>query len=184
MRLVTDPIERLTPRGVRTADGTEHSVDVLIYGTGFQASQFLAPMRVIGRDGRDLHETWNGDARAYLGLTVPGFPNLFSLYGPNTNLSGQGGSIIYFSECGVTYLVDAVRQLLAGGQRAVEVRPEVFERHNAWVDEANALRAWGWSKVSSWFINRAGRSAQNWPFPAQEYWRRTRRFDPSEYLIR
>ncbi|MBQ0895952.1 NAD(P)-binding protein [Micromonospora sp. U56] len=184
VRLVTDPIERLTPQGVRTADGTEHSVDVLIYGTGFQASQFLAPMRVTGRDGRDLHETWNGDARAYLGLTVPGFPNLFSLYGPNTNLSGQGGSIIYFSECGVTYLVDAVRQLLAGGHRAVEVRPEVFERHNAWVDEANALRAWGWSKVSSWFVNRAGRSAQNWPFPAQEYWRRTRRFDPSEYLIR
>ncbi|MEU8089108.1 FAD-dependent oxidoreductase [Micromonospora sp. NPDC049101] len=184
VRLVTTAVDRLTPDGVRDADGELHPADVIIYGTGFQASQFLAPMTVTGRDGVDLHDYWSGDARAYLGLTVPGFPNLFCLYGPNTNLSGQGGSIIYFSECGVTYLVDAVRRLVQGGHRAMEVRPEVFSEFNTWVDEANSQRAWGFSNVSSWFVNAAGRTAQNWPFPAQDYWRRTRAVDPADYELR
>ncbi|GAB1644474.1 flavin-containing monooxygenase [Krasilnikovia sp. MM14-A1259] len=181
VRLVTAAVDHLTADGIRTADGAHHPTDVIIYGTGFRASEFLTPMTVTGRDGLDLHESWNGDARAYLGLTVPGFPNLFCLYGPNTNLSGQGGSIIYFSECGVTYLLDAVRRLVAGGHRAVEVREDVWTAYNAWVDAANAQRAWGVSTVRSWFINRFGRTAQNWPFPAQEYWQRTRRFDPENY---
>ncbi|MFG2044565.1 flavin-containing monooxygenase [Dactylosporangium sp. NPDC048998] len=182
VRLVGERIERITPKGIRTADGVEHPADVIVYGTGFAASEFLAPMTVTGRGGVDLHRSWNGDARAYLGLTVPGFPNLFCCYGPNTNLAGHGGSIIYMSECGVTYLLDAVRHLLGAPHRAVEVRREVFDAFNVEVDAANAERAWGFSKVGGWFINRAGRSAQNWPFPAQEYWRRTRRFNPAEYL--
>ena len=98
--LVTDAIAEITEKGIRTADGVEHEVDVIIYGTGFQASKFLTPMRVTGASGVDLHERWGGDARAYLGITVPGFPNLFLLYGPNTNIV-INGSIIYFSECEV-----------------------------------------------------------------------------------
>ncbi|ARZ66348.1 NAD(P)/FAD-dependent oxidoreductase [Streptomyces sp. HU2014] len=179
--LVTEKISEITESGVRTADGVLHEADILIYGTGFAASRFLAPMRVTGIGGADLHETWDGDARAYLGLTVPGFPNLFCLYGPNTNLSGQGGSIFYFSECGVTYLLDAVRLLLESGRRSLDVKRDVHDAYNAWVDRANSERAWGWSKVSNWFTNEKGRSAQNWPFTAQEYWRRTRRVDPSDY---
>ena len=108
--LVTESITGMTAGGIVTADGTEHDVDVVVYATGFEASRFLAPMRVTGRDGVDLHEYWAGEPRAYLGLTVPGFPNLFCLYGPNTNLVGQGGSIFYFSECGTTYLLDALRR--------------------------------------------------------------------------
>jgi 4-hydroxyacetophenone monooxygenase len=182
VKLVSERIERITPAGLRTTDGAEHPADVIVYGTGFAASEFLVPMTVTGRGGADLHGSWNGDARAYLGLTVPGFPNLFCLYGPNTNLAGHGGSIIYMSECGVTYLLDAVRHLLGAPHRAVEVRREVCDAYNLEVDAANAERAWGFSKVGGWFVNQAGRSAQNWPFPAQEYWRRTRRFDPDEYL--
>ncbi|MER7003951.1 NAD(P)/FAD-dependent oxidoreductase [Dactylosporangium sp. NPDC000555] len=182
VRLVSERIERITPAGIRTADGAGHPADVIVYGTGFAASEFLAPMTVTGRGGVDLHRSWNGDARAYLGLTVPGFPNLFCLYGPNTNLAGHGGSIIYMSECGVTYLLDAVRHLLGAPHRAVEVRREVCDAFTVELDSASAERAWGFSKTGGWFINRAGRSAQNWPFPAQEYWRRTRRFDPAEYL--
>ena len=90
---------------------------MLIYGTGFQASKFLTPMKVTGRDGVDLHEQWGGDARAYLGVTVPGFPNLFCLYGPNTNIV-INGSIVYFSECGVRYILGCLELLLRGGHRA------------------------------------------------------------------
>jgi 4-hydroxyacetophenone monooxygenase len=181
VHLVCDPIERITQTGVVTAAGQRHDVDVIVYATGFQASEFLAPMTVTGRGGADLHETWAGDARAYLGITVPGFPNLFCLYGPNTNLSGQGGSIFYFSECGVTYVLDAIRQVLTRGRNALDVRTDVHDEYNEWVDKGNAERAWGFSSVSSWFINKKGRTAQNWPFSAVEYWRRTRAVDPAEY---
>ena len=112
----------ITPTGVVTADGVEHhDVDVIIYGTGFQASKFLTPMTVTGRGGVDLHEQWAGDARAYLGITIPGFPNLFCLYGPNTNIV-VNGSIIYFSECEVRYILGCIELLLASGHRALDVR--------------------------------------------------------------
>src|SRR5262249_5492255 len=110
VQLITDHIDAITPNGIRTADGVEHEVDVVVYGTGFQASKFLTPMKVTGRAGIDLHEQWNDDARAYLGITVPGFPNLFCLYGPNTNIV-INGSIVYFSECEVRYLLACVRML-------------------------------------------------------------------------
>ena len=87
-------------------------------------------MRVTGRGGVDLHEHWAGDARAYLGITVPGFPNLFCLYGPNTNIV-INGSIIYFSECGVRYILGCLKLLLEGGHRALDVRPEVHDAFNA-----------------------------------------------------
>ena len=102
--LVTSPIAEITPDGVRTEDGVLHEADVLIYGTGFTASDFLMPMRVVGRDGVELHDRWKGDARAYLGITLPGYPNLFLLYGPNTNIV-VNGSITYFSECEVHHVV-------------------------------------------------------------------------------
>jgi 4-hydroxyacetophenone monooxygenase len=181
VRLVGDPIDRITPTGLVTADGRRHDVDAIVYATGFQASRFLAPMTVTGRRGVDLHEMWAGDARAYLGITVPGFPNLFCLYGPNTNLSGQGGSIFYFSECAMTYVLDAVRHVVERGRNALDVRADVHDEFNEWVDQGNAERAWGFSSVSSWFINEKGRTAQNWPFSALEYWRRTRALDPAEY---
>jgi 4-hydroxyacetophenone monooxygenase len=181
VHLVCDPIDRITPTGLVAADGRRHDVDAIVYATGFQASRFLTPMTVTGRRGVDLHEMWAGDARAYLGITVPGFPNLFCLYGPNTNLSGQGGSIFYFSECGMTYVLDAIRQVLERGKNALDVRAGVHDDYNELVDQGNAERAWGYSSVSSWFINEKGRTAQNWPFSAVEYWRRTHALDPAEY---
>jgi 4-hydroxyacetophenone monooxygenase len=180
--LCTEPIERITPQGVVTADGTEHQVDVLIFGTGFEASHFLTPMTVIGRDGIDLHRAWGGDARAYLGVTVPGFPNFFMLYGPNTNIV-INGSIIYFSECGTRYILDCLRLLLEEGHAALEVRTEVHDAYNEQVDAENARMAWGASDVNSWYKNERGRITQNWPFTLLEYWRRTRTVDPDEYVM-
>ncbi len=183
VHLMTEGIERITPRGIVCGRGIEHPVDVILYGTGFQASRFLTPMRITGRDGTDLHERWQGDdARAYLGLTVPGFPNFFMLYGPNTNIV-INGSIVYFSECGVRYILDAIRLLLEEGARALDLREEVHENFNEAVDAANRGMTWGASSVNSWYKNSKGRSAQNWPFTLLEYWRRTKQIDAKDYTL-
>jgi 4-hydroxyacetophenone monooxygenase len=182
VRLVSEDISAITAKGVLTADGEEHQVDVLIYGTGFQASKFLAPMTVTGRGGVDLHEHWAGEPRAYLGVTVPGFPNFFCLYGPNTNIV-INGSIIYFSECGTRYILDLVRLVLEGGQRALDVRGEVHDAFNESVDAENRAMAWGASDVNSWYKNDSGRVAQNWPFTLLEYWQRTAQADPADYEL-
>jgi 4-hydroxyacetophenone monooxygenase len=180
--LVTQPVTAVTPAGVVTADGAEHPADVLIYGTGFKASSFLTPMTVVGRGGKDLHQAWGGDARAYLGMTAPGFPNFFMLYGPNTNIV-VNGSIIFFSEASVRYVVEALRLMVDSGAKTVEVRPEVHDAFNARVDEANAHMAWGVEGVSSWYKNAHGRVSQNWPFPLVEYWEATRAPDPGDFVI-
>jgi len=171
--LVTNGITEITADGVRTADGTLHPADVLVYGTGFTASDFLMPMQVVGRDGVELHERWAGDASAHLGVTLPGYPNLFLLYGPNTNIV-VNGSITYFSECGANYVLECVHALLAEGVAALEPKPEVHDAFNARVDAENRRMAWGVATVNSWYRNTTGRTAQNWPFSLLEYWQLTR----------
>jgi 4-hydroxyacetophenone monooxygenase len=181
VRLVTDAITRVTPTGVETAD-TRYDADVLVFATGFLASHFLEPVRVTGRDGTDLHAMWQGDARAYLGVTVPKFPNMFLLYGPNTNIV-VNGSIIYFSECEVRYVLGCLRLLLQGGHDALEVRSDVHDAYNRSVDAANDGRVWGAAHVNTWYKNALGRVSQNWPFTLQDYWRRTREPDPGDYTF-
>ncbi len=180
--LCTDGIDRITASGVVTADGVEHEFDVIIYGTGFQASSFLTPLKVVGRDGVDLHESWDGNARAYLGIVSPGFPNFFYMYGPNTNIV-INGSIIYFSECEAHYITQHVRHLIETGAAAMDVHQEVHDRYNVWIDEGNAKMAWGVSGVSSWYKTNGGRVAQNWPYSLLEYWDQTREIDPADYEV-
>ena len=124
VNVVTTPIEEITAEGVRTSDGVEHPADVLIYGTGFTASDFVTPMRVFGTGGTELNEEWAGDARAYLGITVPGFPNFFMLYGPNTNLV-INGSIFVMVECQARYVVESIGRLLQSGHRTMSCRRDV-----------------------------------------------------------
>ena len=180
--LTTDPIVRITETGIETRDGGEQAFDVIIYGTGFTASSFLRTFRVKGRGGRDLHEAWDGDARAYLGMTAPGFPNFFMIYGPNTNIV-VNGSIIFFSECSVRYIVGAVRLLAESGARAMEVRRDVHDAFNIRVDEANKGWAWGSANVSSWYKNEFGRVSQNWPFGLIDYWRATLAPNPDDFVL-
>jgi 4-hydroxyacetophenone monooxygenase len=182
VHLVSDRIARITATGVVTDDGVEHAVDVIVYATGFEASRFLSPMAITGRNHVDLHEHWGDDARAYLGVTVAGFPNLFCLYGPNTNLVANG-SIIFFSECAARYVVGCVQLLLEQKARALDCRPEVFTAYNERVDDANAQMAWGASTVNSWYKNSSGRVTQNWPFSLLEFWERTREPDPADYEL-
>jgi 4-hydroxyacetophenone monooxygenase len=182
--VITKPIEEITELGVVFRDGTRCEFDVLVYGTGFQAARFLFPMEVTGRQGARLREVWNDDdARAYLGMAVPGFPNLFILYGPNTNQVVHGGSAIMWTEFSVTYVMDAIRILLKSGGKAMDVKPEVFRRFTERVDEANLLRAWGFSMVNSWYKNSKGRATQNFPFSTSELWQRTREVTQSDYVF-
>jgi 4-hydroxyacetophenone monooxygenase len=182
-RLVTERIEAITPTGVRTADGEEHAADVLIHGTGFHADRFLWPMRITGRDGAGLSARWRDAPRAYKGLSVPQFPNLFVLYGPNTNIV-VGSSIIFFTECSLRYAMQAIGALLRGAHRSLEVRPEVHDAWNARIDAANARMAWGAPNVASWYKNAAGHVTQNWPGTHLGFWEETRRFDPADYVLR
>jgi 4-hydroxyacetophenone monooxygenase len=179
VQVVTDPIDEITMNGI-VAGGVLREVDVIVYATGFEASRFLTPMRITGLRGADLHDHWDGDARAYLGLTVPGFPNFFCMYGPNTNLVANG-SIIFFSECEAQYILSGVRLLLDGGARTLDCRRQVHDEYNRLIDEGNARMAWGAANVNSWYRSPAGRITQNWPFTLLEYWQRTRELDPADY---
>src|SRR5207249_5828750 len=136
----TAKISEITANGVRTGDGVEHEADVLVYGTGFAAKDFLGKIKVLGLGGRSLAETWSGGARAYLGIAVPGFPNMFCVYGPNTNLGA--GSIIYMIERQARYIRQAVEQLSRPGVSYVDVKPEVEERYDEEVQKRLGRSVW------------------------------------------
>ncbi len=176
--LVTEPIRRIAPEGIVTRDGTRRDLDVIIYGTGFKSTEFLAPMDIRGRDGRSLRETWEATgAEAYLGITVPGFPNFFMLYGPNTNLGHY--SIIFMLERQAAYVLACLGRLAARGSATMEVREEVCRQYNDQLQER--LAASTWAKVDhSWYMDR-GRITNNWPGSTTAYWWRTRRVRDRDY---
>lgn len=171
--LTSSRIAEVTKTGIQTADGVLHECDVIIYGTGFEASDFLRTMELQGRGGVNLHDQWAGDARAFWGVSVPNFPNLFCLYGPNTNLN-VNGSVVLFSEAAVEYTLECIKTLLSTGHRAMDVRWDAFTAYNEHVDAASKTLAIGVSTVNSWYKNAFGRVSQNWPLTTIEYWRGTR----------
>jgi 4-hydroxyacetophenone monooxygenase len=180
--LVTEAIEKITPTGIVTKDGNHHELDVLIYCTGFRAVDLLSSVEITGRGGIALHEQWGDEPTAYIGITIPNFPNLFCIYGPNTNLV-VNGSTFMFSECAAHYIQESLRFLLEGGHRTMEVRPEVLEKYQVVVDEANALMAWGVEGVRNWYKTPSGRVSTNWPLTTLEYWDRTRAPVPQDYQV-
>lgn len=173
--VTTEKITGITPTGVVTSDGVTHEVDVIIWGTGFKATEFLAPMEITGAGGRELHREWAGGAHAYFGMTVPGFPNLVVMYGPNTNTGG--GSIIYFLEVQAKYLGEYVDHLASTGA-ALDVRPEVEQAFDERVQAR--LNSSVWSSCTSWYRQADGRITTNWPSLGIEY-RNQARFDPADY---
>ena len=137
VELVRTPIARIEPDGVITEDGLHHPADVIVYATGFQANKMLWPMRIVGRDGDALGERWGERPTAYLGITVPGYPNLFCMYGPGTNLA-SGGSLIFHSECQIRYITRCLELLIAGGHRQMEPRED---KTDDWVRRTQAEMA-------------------------------------------
>jgi len=176
--VVTHGVVEVLPEGVRSADGTVHQADVLIYGTGFAATEFLAPMKVQGAGGASLDDAWADGARAYFGICVPGFPNLGLVYGPNTNLGGS--SIINMMESQSTFIRQLVEQVRDGG--SIEVRPEVEERFDDEVQRRLKDSVWG--GCASWYRDDGGRVTTNWPGTVAEYKQRTARVDPADFEVR
>jgi cation diffusion facilitator CzcD-associated flavoprotein CzcO len=178
VEVVDDRIAEVGPRSIVTADGVEREVDTIVLGTGFAATEFLAPMAITGRDGRDLREQWRDGASAYLGTVVPGFPNLFVLYGPNTNLGHN--SILVMLEAQVGYVVQAVRALHDRQVDRLEVRPDVAAAYDAWVQRRleGTVFATG---CHSWYLTESGRNTQNWPASTITFRRRLRRLRPADF---
>ncbi len=182
VHLITDPIDQIAAGGVNTTAG-QHEFDVLIFATGFTASDFLMPMQIYGADGVELHDVWAGEPRAYKGITVPGFPNLFCCYGPNTNIV-VNSSIVFFSECEVRYILGCLALLIGERKQMLEVRSDIHDAYNERIDEGNRNMAWGRSTVSTWYKNASGRITQNWPFTLLKLWQQTRSPNKADYLLK
>ena len=181
--LITDAIHHVDAGAVVTADGARHAVDMIVLGTGFKATRMLHTMDLRGRRGRDLRDLWGeDDPRAYLGMTVPDFPNFFVMYGPNTNL-GHGGNLIFQGECQARYIASALRHLIEQGRTELECRLDVFEAYNDEVDRQLSTMVWGDAAVDNWFKNSKGRVVANSPWRVVDYWARTRHFRPADFAF-
>jgi cation diffusion facilitator CzcD-associated flavoprotein CzcO len=178
VEVVTSPIERVTARSVVTRDGTDRQVDILVFATGFQTTSFLAPMEIVGLEGRVLAETWSEGARAYLGITVSGFPNFFMMYGPNTNLGHN--SIIFMIECQARYVLDCIEALVERDLAYLDLREDVMEAYNARLQRELERTVWA-ATERSWYKDAAGKITNNWSGTTTRYWWRTRHADLREY---
>ncbi|MDH4560955.1 NAD(P)/FAD-dependent oxidoreductase [Pseudomonas sp. BN411] len=176
VEVVDDGIGEVTENAVVTRDGQRHEVDAIILGTGFAATDFLAPMSIRGRGGRDLNQAWQAGAEAYLGVSVSGFPNLFILYGPNTNLGHN--SIIYMLESQFRYVLDGIRALQ--GLRYLDLKPEVQQRFNQRLQQDVRHTVWE-QGCNSWYKTADGRNTNNWPGFTFSYRQQTRRLELDLY---
>ncbi|MDN5895253.1 MAG: NAD(P)/FAD-dependent oxidoreductase [Nocardioides sp.] len=175
--VVTAAVTGVSSDGVIDAAGEFHEADVIIYGTGFAATEFVAPLQVFGRDGLEIQETWTDGAHAHLGITAPGFPNLFLIYGPNTNLGGS--SIIAMLESQSCYVVQAVRELAdAGG--SLEVRRDVADAYDE--EMQSRLGESVWASCASWYRLEGGRITTNWPGLVAEYKQRTKKLVLGDFI--
>jgi 4-hydroxyacetophenone monooxygenase len=182
VELVTETISRITPQGIETADGRHHEVDAIIVATGFKSNLFLWPMEVVGRSGTSLAVRWGDYPRAFQGTAVPDYPNLFCLYGPNTNIV-HGGSIIYQTECQVHYVMLCLAHMIEHRVSSMEVREDVNERYNDEVQAISEKLAWGHAGVQSWYKNSQGRVVNNSPFSLQRFWEVTHDLTPDDYVV-
>ena len=182
VELVTQGIEQITPTGIDLDDGTSRALDVIILATGFETNRFLFPMDIRGKSGTSLADRWGDDPRAYLGMTIPDYPNLFCLYGPNTNIV-HGGSIIYQVECQVRYIMSCIVEMIERDIVELECRDDVNLRYNEEVQALSKNLAWGHPDVDSWYKNSAGRVVNNSPFNFLEFWQRTHDPDFSDFEL-
>jgi cation diffusion facilitator CzcD-associated flavoprotein CzcO len=181
VRIVDQPIDRVEPDAVVTADGVRHRADVIVFGTGFESTEFLGHLPVTGRDGRTLAEEWADGARAYLGVAVPDFPNCYLLYGPNTNLGHN--SILFMVERQINLILQALAvQTRAMGYRSaplVAVQRDAYEHEDRRKQGMMARTPWV-AACHNWYKNAAGRVTNNWPTWTVRYWLDTLRLRRSQ----
>ena len=179
-RVISNGLVEFTPDGLVTGDGEKIDVDVVIYATGFRPSDYLDPIEIVGRGGLEIHDYWGGDAKAFAGITVPNFPNLFMLLGPNTGGVVAGG-LHFMIERAAEYAVKAIRELIVRDAKALDLKQDALDRHIAWVDEGNYAMTWGQPYVKTWYKNRFNRVSQVWPYRTSEYWLVTEQVNEDDY---
>jgi len=179
--VVTAGIREVTPTGIVTADGVEHEVDTIIYGTGFYVTDIPLAKRLRGRGGALLTDLWAGSPQAYMGTAMAGFPNLFLLVGPNTGLGHN--SIVFMIEAQLNYVMDALRAMRERGVGEVEVREEAQRAFNDELQSRMGQTVWNSGGCSSWYLDANGKNTTIWPDFTWRFWQCTRRFDPSAYRL-
>ncbi len=180
VELVSERIAEVTPAGIRDASGVERPADALVLATGFSTHGFVAPMEIVGDGGRTLAEEWAGVPSAYLGMSVAGFPNMFLLYGPNTN--GGSGSVIYTIEAGIRHLLAALREMERAEATRIELRREAAERFDRELRTALSETVWH-SGCTSWYVDENGNDPSQWPWLWGTYRRRTECLEPGAYTL-
>jgi cation diffusion facilitator CzcD-associated flavoprotein CzcO len=180
VELVTDGIGEIRSDAIVATDATERKVDCIIFGTGFAATDLLAPMKITGLHGQDLHQAWKNGAEAQLGITVAGFPNFFMLYGPNTNLAHN--SIVYMIERQIHYVMACLARLCRDEIRSLEIKKDIQDRFNARIQKR--MQHTQWSKgCTSWYLTAAGKNTANWPGYSFEFRLRTRAPKWDDYAV-
>jgi cation diffusion facilitator CzcD-associated flavoprotein CzcO len=180
VEVVTGGVARVRPDAVVLEDGTRLPCDTIVWGTGFRTTEFLAPIEVVGRDGVELDDAWSAGAEAHLGITVAGFPNLFLMYGPNTNLGHN--SIILMIESQARYVGRALRTMVDDGLASIEVREDVHRRFNDSLQRRLGSSVWA-GGCDSWYVDEHGRIVNNWVGTTVEYRWRTRRFRARDHVL-
>ena len=179
--LVTNKIDHIESDGIVTEDGKKIYADILVLATGFRSTEFLAPMKIVGRDGESLESTWRHGAEAYLGLTISGFPNFFMMYGPNTNLGHN--SIIFMIECQTAYIMDCLHEMDQKELSTLDLKPEVMQRFNDRIQRELGKTVFAQTE-RSWYKTAAGKITNNWSTTTIRYWLQTRRVNLTDYSTR
>ncbi len=179
--IVTEKIVRVTPTGVVTADGIEHQVDTIIFGTGFRVGEGMGDVSVTGRDGVKLDDVWADGPEALLGTTVAAFPNLFMMIGPNTGLGHS--SMVYMIESQTSFILDALRMLDDTGAVALDTRQDRQDAFNAEIQQRLEGSVWTSGGCQSWYLDENGRNRTLWPGYTFDYRRRTRAVNPADHEL-
>ncbi|MGA7396764.1 MAG: NAD(P)/FAD-dependent oxidoreductase [Solirubrobacterales bacterium] len=180
--VITEDIREISEAGIVTTDGNEVAVDVIVFGTGFNVMDLPLGHQVRGRDGRTLHEIWQGSPNCHLGTSMPGFPNFFTLMGPNTGLGHT--SVVVMIEAQVGLIAQAIRKLRPGTSSTIEPTPEAMADWRSEVDRRGEGTVWTSGGCNSWYLDRNGKNSMLWPSYATAFRRRLARIDPSEYVVR
>ena len=184
VKLVTDPIIQIRETSVVSKNGEEYDADIIVFATGFNASQTLGSTQISIKNGLSLNTLWGDDnPRAYLGMTTPGFPNLFFLYGPNANL-GHGGSIIFISELQVRYVLNLLMKMIENGITEIECLEKVHDDYNQKLDREHDELIWTHPGITSWYKNQSGRIVSIMPWRLVDYWKFTREPKLIDYKVK
>jgi len=182
VELVTEGVSTVTDNTVVTPSGRRVQADVIIFATGFRPDNILGNVKITGANGKRLKETWGDDPKAYLGMNIPGFPNLYVMAGPNSGLA-HGGSAILVAECQVWYILSLIKSMLENQALALDVRQDVHDEYNNKVDQEHAQLVWAHPGMNNWYKNAKGRVFAPMPWRLVDYWSLTRQPTLSDYHI-